>query len=167
MKRFPPFGESGFRPKRDAFLLPRMSAPFVAPQGLETQERSPSLVRGARGHRANVPAGMEYSGAARRHHVSGRGSGDVSRGLPKLRRRRVIHHGAAWVVIPGTGVYAKALYDFAVGVIRGAIRTEAWLLRLADEDFSPFTLEQRITGAPPRPFELATVLHGYPERMSS
>lgn len=47
---------------------------------------------------------------------------------------------AAWVVILLTGEYPEALYKFAVGVVRWAVRTEAYLLLLVD-DFPPLSLD--------------------------
>ena len=46
----------------------------------------------------------------------------------------------AWFAILFTGNYPAALYPFGVGVLRWAVRLEAYLLLLVDE-FPPFTLD--------------------------
>jgi hypothetical protein len=47
---------------------------------------------------------------------------------------------AAWFVIVATGRYPAAVASFSVGIVRWAIRVEAYLLLLVDE-FPPFSLE--------------------------
>ena len=47
---------------------------------------------------------------------------------------------AAWVVILFTGSYPAAIYPFASGVMRWALRVEAYMLLLVDE-YPPFSLE--------------------------
>jgi hypothetical protein len=47
---------------------------------------------------------------------------------------------AAWVVILFTGSYPDAIYPFASGVMRWALRVEAYMLLLVDE-YPPFSLE--------------------------
>jgi hypothetical protein len=47
---------------------------------------------------------------------------------------------AAWVVILFMGSYPDAIYPFASGVMRWALRVEAYLLLLVDE-YPPFSLE--------------------------
>jgi Domain of unknown function (DUF4389) len=47
---------------------------------------------------------------------------------------------AAWVVILFTGSYPDAIYQFASGVMRWALRVETYLLLLVDE-YPPFSLE--------------------------
>lgn len=46
----------------------------------------------------------------------------------------------AWFLILFTGRYPQGAYSFAFGVMRWALRTEAYLLLLVD-DFPPFTVE--------------------------
>jgi len=47
---------------------------------------------------------------------------------------------AAWVAILVTREYPEVLYRFAIGVVRWAVRVEAYLLLLVDE-FPPFSFE--------------------------
>jgi hypothetical protein len=47
---------------------------------------------------------------------------------------------AAWVVILFTGAYPPAIYPFASGVMRWALRVEAYMLLLIDQ-YPPFSLE--------------------------
>ena len=47
---------------------------------------------------------------------------------------------AAWVLILLRGRYPEPLFPFAVGVVRWAVRVEAYLLLLVDE-YPPFTLD--------------------------
>jgi len=47
---------------------------------------------------------------------------------------------AAWVLILWRGRYPEPLFPFAVGVVRWAVRVEAYLLLLVDE-YPPFTLD--------------------------
>ena len=46
----------------------------------------------------------------------------------------------AWFAILFTGRYPRALYEFALGVLRWTTRVEAYLLLLVD-DYPPFTLD--------------------------
>ena len=46
----------------------------------------------------------------------------------------------AWFAILFTGAYPASMYSFGVGVMRWALRVEAYLLLLVDE-YPPFTLE--------------------------
>jgi hypothetical protein len=47
----------------------------------------------------------------------------------------------AWFAILITGNYPAALYSFGIGVLRWAVRLEAYMLLLVDE-FPPFTLDE-------------------------
>jgi hypothetical protein len=46
----------------------------------------------------------------------------------------------AWFAILFTGRYPRSLYSFGIGVMRWAIRVEAYLLLLVDE-YPPFALD--------------------------
>jgi hypothetical protein len=46
----------------------------------------------------------------------------------------------AWFAIVLTGAYPRSLYPFGVGVMRWALRVEAYLLLLVD-DYPPFRIE--------------------------
>lgn len=62
----------------------------------------------------------------------------------------------AWVVILFTGSYPASLYPFSVGVMRWALRVEAYLLLLVDV-YPPFSLEIPETAAPANPFDFYPV----------